>query len=331
MGSVLKFVKEMEGYVCVIASAILWGTLGIFAKFSLEYGVLPEILIALRLVISFATLLLILCVFGRDLFRIRKTDAFLFLILGVFATALQRISYFYAVDLTTVTVAAILFYTYPVFVTLSAAFFLGEKISSGTLLAIVLTFLGVALVVRVYDVSSLGVNLAGIVFGLLSSLLFTLYIMMTKKLRNRYASWTLTLYGEGIGVLILVPVISLSFSEIMEFPLQLWLLIFAIAWIPSLLAYLLYSYALKYVRASTGSILAVIEPVSAAVFSMILLGESLEQPQMIGIALALIGVVLLFRMGKATIASARTEKRELAGELYCGRETKSRVRYKDVS
>jgi len=299
----LKSIKEMQGYVLITVASILWGTLGILAKLSFEYGILPETLIALRLAISFATVSVVLALFSKGSFKVRKTDVLLFLIFGVFATALQRISYFYAVDLTTATVAAILFYTYPVFVTISASFYLKEKITSRELLAIILTFSGVALVVRMYDASSLKVNLVGIIFGLLSSLLFTLYFMITKKLRNRYASWTLALYGDGIGLLTLTPVISLSIPQIMIFPLQLWLLIFTIAWIPSLLAYLLYSYALKHVKASKGSILSVMEPLSAALFSTIFIGESLENPQIVGIALALIGVVLLFRMKEKRITS----------------------------
>lgn len=308
MVSVLKSTREARGYVLIIIASILWGTMGILAKLSFEHGILPETLIALRLLISFATLSVVLTSFDKDSFKIQKTDALLFLVLGVFAIAFQRISYFYAVDLTTATVAAILFYTYPIFVTFSASFFLNEKITFRVLLAIVLTFLGVALVVRIYDTSSLSVNLAGIIFGLLSSLLFALYFMITKKLRNRYAGWTLTLYGDGIGGLTLIPVISLSLPEITKFSLQLWLLIFTIAWIPSLLAYLLYSYALKYVKASKGSILSVIEPLSAALFSTTLIGENLEKPQIIGIALALIGVVLLFRMGTARFRKEGKER-----------------------
>jgi drug/metabolite transporter (DMT)-like permease len=297
----LKSIKEMQGYVLITVASILWGTLGILAKLSFEYGILPETLIALRLAISFATVSVVLALFSKGSFKVRKTDVLLFLIFGVFATALQRISYFYAVDLTTATVAAILFYTYPVFVTISAYFYLKEKITSRELLAIILTFSGVALVVRIYNASSLKVNLVGIIFGLLSSLLFTLYFMITKKLRNRYASWTLALYGDGIGLLTLTPVIFLSIPQIMIFPPQLWLLIFTIAWIPSLLAYLLYSYALKHVKASKGSILSVMEPLSAALFSTIFIGERLENPQIVGIALALIGVVLLFRMKEKRI------------------------------
>jgi len=301
MGSFLKSIKEMHGYILVAVASILWGTMGILATLSFEYGILPETLIALRLVIGFATLSVILALFRKDSFKIQKSDILLFLILGIFAIAFQRISYFYAVDLTTATMAAILFYTYPVFVTLSASFFLKEKITFREVLAIILTFSGAALVVKAYNISALDVNLVGIIFGLLSSLLFTLYFVMTKRLRDRYTNWTLTLYGDGIGALVLIPFISISFTRIMEFPLQLWILILTIAWIPSLLAYLIYSYALKYVKASKGSILSVIEPLAAAVFSVIFLGENLENPQVMGIVVALTGVILLFRLSRAKI------------------------------
>lgn len=290
--------SKTHGYLLIIAATTLWGTMGVLAKLSFTYGIVPETLIALRLAISFATLFIFLTLLKRSSFRIQKTDILLLVILGIFATALQRFSYFYSVNLTTATVAAILFHTYPVFVTLSASFFLREKISLETLAAIILTFLGAALVVRVYDFSSLTLSGIGVAFGLLSSLLFVLYFMITKKLRGKYASWTLTVYGDGIGALVLTPVVWFSLPAVVEFPPQLWLLVLTIAWVPSLLAYLLYSHALRYVDASKGSILSVIEPLSAALFSTTFIGENLEMPQIIGVALALCGVVLLFRMDK---------------------------------
>ena len=287
--------RKTQGYVLIILASILWGTMGILAKLAFGYGIMPETLIALRLVFSFATLAVGLGLFRTDAFKIQKADVRMFLVLGLFAIAFQRISYFYAVRLTTATVAAILFYTYPVFVTLFAVLFLKEKLDSAMLLAIVMAFAGVALVVRAYDVASLNIHSGGLLFGLLSSLLFVLYFVMIKGLRDRYSNWTLSVYGDGIGALALLPIIYFSASNIVKFSAELWLLILAIAWGPSLLVYLLYSYALKYVDASKGSILGVIEPLSAALFAASILGEKLEVLQVVGIGLALTGVALLFR------------------------------------
>lgn len=76
--------------------------------------------------------------------------------------------------------------------------------------------------------------------------------------------------------------------------LQLWLLILAIAWFPSLVAYLMYSHALKNVESAKGSTLGILEPLSAVLFSVAILGEAFEPLQIVGITLALIGVALLF-------------------------------------
>lgn len=298
-GAVSSSGADMRGYVSIGAASLLWGTMGILAKFAYGYGIRPELLIAMRLSVGFVTISVVLLLFSRGSLKVRRSDAFFLIVFGVFGVACQRLSYFYAVNLTTATVAAILFYTYPVFLSIYALFAFRERIGSGEVLAIVLTFLGVAFVVRVYDVASLRVSFVGILFGLASSLLFVVYFVLTKRFRPRYESWTLTFIGEGVGTIVMMPVVAVSLSEIAAFPAELWVLILAIAWFPSLLAYVLYSYAVRYVKASKGSILSVIEPLSAAVFSTIFIGERLEALQILGIAIALTGVILLFRKNKA--------------------------------
>jgi drug/metabolite transporter (DMT)-like permease len=286
--------KEAYGYVLIVVASLLWGTMGVLGKLAFELGINPTTLIALRLLISSLTILAPMLLFRKESFKIRKKDLSQFLVFGVFAIALQRITYFYAVDLTTVTIAAILFYTYPIFVTIYAASVLREKITFSTVTAIILAFFGVALVVKVYEPARLSASLSGIAFGIISSLFFAFYFLTVKKLRKDYTNWTLMLYGDGIGAAILAPIIFSTSPEIVNFPSQLWLLIFTIAWFPSLLAYFIYSYALKHVESSKGSILSVLEPLSAAIFSATILGENFESLQIIGVALALIGVIVLF-------------------------------------
>jgi len=286
--------KEVYGYFLIVSASIMWGTMGIFGKLAFGYGINPVTLTALRIVISSITMLISIVLLKRNLLKIKKKDVPQLLVFAILAVALQRIAYFYTVDLTTATMAAVLFYTYPILVTVHASLFLKEKLTFSIILAIVLTFSGVAFVVKAYKDAWLNANLLGLAFGMLSSLLFALYFLMTKKLRNSYTSWTLLLYGDGLGAIALTPALCFSFSEIVSYPQQLWLLILVIGLFPSLTAYLLFSYALKYVESSKGSILSVIEPLSAAIFSVTILGEKFEPLQIVGVALVLAGIVLLF-------------------------------------
>ena len=285
--------KETHGYILICLASIIWGTLGIFGKLAFEFGIRPETLIALRLSISSLTIFIPVNFFKNELFKIQKKDSLKFLVLGIFATAFQRVTYFYAFDLTTAAIAAILIYTYPLFVIVYSSLFLKEKIIPSIVLAAILTFSGVLLVLKVYGVSWLSTSPFGVILGVVSSILFAAYFLIIKSLRNHYTNWTLILYADGIGALTLTPIIFASFPEVFNYTQQLWLLILAIAWFPSLMAYLIYSYALKHVQASKGSILSVIEPLSTAIFAATILSEAFEPLQIVGVALALTGVVLL--------------------------------------
>ena len=92
------------------------------------------------------------------------------------------------------------------------------------------------------------------------------------------------------------------FSGIAQFSSELWILIFTIALICSLLPYLCYAKALKYVKPSRGSILSVMEPLTAILLSTVLLSERFENLQVIGIVLALLGVLILF-VNKKVVSS----------------------------
>ena len=290
--------KEAYGYTLIVAASIIWGTMGVFGTVAFGYGIDPVTLTTLRILISSSTMLIPIALFKRELLKVERKDLPLLLIFGILAVAFQRIAYFFTVDFTTPTTAAVLFYTYPAFVTIYAAVFLREKITFTTVFAIILAFLGSVLVVRAYESSWLSLGLSGFVFGILTSVLFALYFVLTKKLRNRYTNWTLLLYGDGIGAIALAPVLFLSFPKMAFYSQQLWVLILVIAWFPSLIAYLLFSHALKYVESSKGSVLSVMEPLSASLFSSMFLGERFETLQILGVVLALGGIVLLFYQQK---------------------------------
>jgi drug/metabolite transporter (DMT)-like permease len=286
--------NERSGYLLIVTASIIWGTMGIFGKFAFAYGINPVTLTALRILISSATLLVPLAFSKRKLLRVCRKDMPRLLILGIFGVALQRISYFYAVDLTTATIAAVLFYTYPVFVSLYAALFRKERITPSIVVAMILAFSGVVFTVKAYQASWLSANLLGLVFGMLTSLLFAVYFLVTRKLRDSYTNWTLLVFGDGIGAVALAPLLCFSVSEIISYPQPLWMLIIVIALFPSLIGYLIFSFALRYVEPSRGSILSVIEPLSAAAFSVAVLGETFEPLQLAGVVLVLAGVTILF-------------------------------------
>ena len=108
------------------------------------------------------------------------------------------------------------------------------------------------------------------------------------------AAVLLLLYNQipvlrGMGIASAGPVPAL--------PLQGWLTLITLAFIPTLLGYGLYNASMKYLPVSTANLLATSEPVMTAVQAYLLLGERWTAMQLAGSAL-IIGAMVFVRMGE---------------------------------
>ncbi len=281
------------GYLLAAMAAILWATLGILGKFLYGYDADPLTVVTIRATIAFATLAIIMAITSRHLLRIRRRDIPFFALYGLVGVTCNYAFYFYALNLTSVTTAVILLYTYPALVALFAALFLKERLDWIKGLVLILTFVGCFAVVQGYNPEALKLNLKGVMFGLGAGLTAAIYSLFGKKALQRYNSWTTVCYAFGFGALFLLvlrpPQVILSTN----YPWQAWMAILSLAWFPTLLAYALFMASMKYIEASQASITATLEPVVASLLAYIFLGEVIEWPQLVGIGLVVTGIIVL--------------------------------------
>ncbi len=281
------------GYLLATMAAILWATLGILGKFLYGYNADPLTIVTIRAVIAFATLALILAIANRHLLCIGRQDIPFFALYGLVGVTCNYAFYFYALNLTSVTTAVILLYTYPALVALLATLLLKERLNWIKGLVLILTFAGCFAVAQGYDPTALKLNLKGVLFGLGAGVTAAIYSLFGKKALQRYNSWTTVCYAFGFGALFLLvlrpPQVILSTG----YPWQAWIAILSLAWFPTLLAYALFMASMKYIEASKASITATLEPVVASLLAYVVLGELIEWPQLIGVGLVLTGIIVL--------------------------------------
>ena len=91
--------------------------------------------------------------------------------------------------------------TAPFMIALLAGSTLGERISRGTWIAVVIGFAGVLVVLR----PGLGVLHWGAVFPLLTAAAFSVAQIVTRRLSGEADPWTILLYTPGIAALVLAP------------------------------------------------------------------------------------------------------------------------------
>ena len=112
--------------------------------------------------------------------------------------------YFTAIDLVGAAVAAILLYTYPVFVTLLSIFFLNERITVSKLISLVLVLTGIVFVSGIGKSAMSSLGLRGIILALLAAVASATSSIFGKKAVQKYSSWTIVYYSMGFGMIFLL-------------------------------------------------------------------------------------------------------------------------------
>lgn len=278
--------KFFEGYGEIITACVLWGTAGIFA--TKVVGMPAQSIIFYRVALAFIMLFIVFFVSG-NLGRVKLRDKKIYLVLFSLLQVATMLTYFVSILNASVSAAVLLLYTAPVYVTVFSPFLLKERQTKKGITALILSVAGIILIV---DTGKFGFSQsAGILAGILSGISYAFQIMTSKYISRTYAGYTQAFWSFAVAALVLLPAGIASPEVVSENIIYLMLL----AVFPTILAVSLYFNGLKKVKASSASILGLIEPVSAVALAIIILDEKLSIPVIAGGALILAGAAIVTR------------------------------------
>jgi drug/metabolite transporter, DME family len=240
--------------LCLLFAAVLWSLAGIFIKFLS----LPPLTI----------------VFYRSLFAslffaffVRRSIAVPRVALLVSALAYTAaISAFVSANkITTAANAIALQYTAPMFVFMIVHYLFGEKITGASWISLGLGMLGIAVIC----VGSAGQpDAAGVMIALLSGLLFSIYMVSLRFLKE-FNPGTLTFLNNLVCCLMLLPLVGSELSLSLK---EGWIV--AVMGIVQLgIPYWLFSKGLEQISVQEASLIVLIEPVLNPLWVALIVGE----------------------------------------------------------
>lgn len=290
--------KKMRAFIYIILAGVLWGTSGIFVNILAPYGFSSLQMTAMRAVVSSAALAMYILISNRQLFKTTGRELILFAAsgLGLFGTAS---CYYSAMQKTSIATAVVLMYTAPVIVMIYSVLFFGEKLTRLKAVSVASMLVGCALVSGI--IGGMEFDALGIAIAFLSGISYSAYNIFTKmEMRHKSKPLTATFYCFVFMMLICLavsnPVEIISLSAVK--PGLIVPVIIALGILTGVMPYFLYTLALKELPAGTTSALAIIEPMSATVFGIVLFNERLTVQSLCGIILILGAVFLLSRSEK---------------------------------
>ena len=191
-----KLDNTRKGIALAIIGPSLWGIMGIFVRRLSAAGVGSTDISFLRCLLAGAVFFLILWFKHRELLRIDWQGILICTVYGVSSYGVCFVTYNVAVERIPVSVATVLMFISPVWVTLLNWLVFHERPDKLKIVAIVLCFCGAVLVADLlYTDPAARMDPAGIFAGVLNSFGMALQLLIPRYFAGRYQKDTMLVYG----------------------------------------------------------------------------------------------------------------------------------------
>ncbi len=141
------------------------------------------------------------------------------------------------------------------------------------------------------------VHVTGLLLCLMAGFSYAIYTLTAKSLSTHASPARASLWVFGSAALIALPVawtsVPSGVADLVAGGPRSWLVVAWLGIFATGVAYLLFSSALRFVSGATGVALALVEPLTAFMLAVLLLGEPLRLSGLLGIALILAGLALV--------------------------------------
>lgn len=290
-----RFSKKLPapvGVLFILLAGILWGSMGLFVRYFTACGLSSLNIVACRIFFTVLILLPITAVVSPSSLRVRLRDCWCFVGTGLLSIVFFNLCYFSTIRSSSLATAAVLLYTAPIIVTLLSVPLFHEKLTVRKIAGCAAAFAGCVLV---SGVGGLSFSPAALLTGLGSGVGYALYTVFGRFALDRgYSSLTVTVYTflfAAVSMLFLTDFPQL-FSVLSDSPLPI-VVGLAMGLCVSILPYLLYTAGLTAVEAGTASVMASVEPVTAALVGLAVYHEIPGAAEAVGMVMVLGAILIL--------------------------------------
>lgn len=283
--------NQVKSHIALIGANLLYGLNYVIAKGIMPDFMSPRGIIFVRASLAFLVFNLIQILFVKE--KIDRKDLLRFAALGLFGVAINQILFFEGLNLTTPINASIIITAGPIMVLVFSFFLLKEKINLTKLIGIILGTMGASILILVGGKFSLSSDtLIGNLLVFINISSYALFLVLAKPLMAKYKPLTVIRWVFNFGFLVVTPFCIQPFfqTNFGMIPTNIWLSIGFVALGPTILAYLLNMYALKFVSPIVNSSYIYSQPAIAALMSSIYLHEQITIVKVTAAALIFLGL-----------------------------------------
>lgn len=280
-----------EGLLAVHIAVLIFGFTALFSKL-LD---LPALEITFYRSIFAAVAIAMYMAYKKQSYVLnRPQDYFMVAVLGALL-ATHWVSYFYAMQVSSVAIGVIALYTFPVITVFLEPFFHGERPHIIDIASSLAVLFGIYLIVPEFSLDN--DTMIGVLAGVFSAFVMSLRNIMQRRYFSDYSASQALFYQVIVVVLVLFAFTDMAIDTIES---QQWWLLALLGIIFSALPHTLFAHGLLHLKAKTASLIACVQVLYSAVFAFVFLGELLPLNVMVG-GLIVVSVAMFESLPKKKI------------------------------
>lgn len=280
-------VSQRIAFLFVLIGAILWGTTGTVQTF-LPQTIHPLGVGASRLAVGGFCLLIALVIFGKVDFRSWPWKPTVY---AAISMALFQYLFFSSVRLTGVAIGTVVTIgSAPVFSGILEWLIVKRRPTRMWAIATILAIIGCGLLFL--NQEGVVVNPIGVAMSLGAGSLFAIYTLVNKEVVDKVPAVSAVAVIFSLSAVMLLPFLFVFETEGLFTKRGIAVILF-LGLATTTIAYILFSTGLKYIPSSSAVTLSLAEPLTAALLSVVVIGEQLSFTSWGGIGLLLGGILVL--------------------------------------
>lgn len=279
--------REKFGTAAAVISGLSFATLAIFSK--LAAASVTSVLFW-RFIGATLTFFAYLAL-RRKLIKYDAVTVGKLLLMGALGYGSMSAFFLMAVERVSASLASMLLYLYPAFVSLLSIVLRRERMDWRKATALVTAMTGLVLVL---GTSFKGIDLGGIIFGVGAAVVYTIYIVAGSKVIKPLDPINSTMYIM-LGAAVVYALYHLSAgSLIVGFSPDTWLVLLGIILISTVFGVLCFWLGVQNIGPTKTSIISTVEPLFTVILAYLVFGERLLIPQLLG-GLLIIGSIIILQ------------------------------------
>lgn len=285
--------NHTEGLLSVHSAVFIFGLTALFSKFITLSAVEITLLRSVFAVIAIGIYIIYL---KESLLLNNKRDYLIAAILGFFL-ATHWVTYFHAMQTSSVAIGIIALYTYPVITVFIEPFFHGERPHIKDILSAMVVLFGIYLLVPEFSIDNQ--TTLGVFWGVFSAFLFSMRNIIHGRYFKAYPARHGLFYQTLVVFILLLPFSGQIIPQVSQ---TQWLQLLLLGVVFTALPHTLFANSLLHLKAKTASLVACMQVVYGTLFAALFLAEMPDWRTVAG------GVIVISAAAYETLTSGKQAK-----------------------